>query len=462
MNRKKIISAVLLATVMFSNIGSAQTVLAKDSNFKHSNISTTMNSPSEGDIIDFKEEDKEEAKEWGKEKEKEWKLTSSQKENIRKYLRNEGSIKTDYNEFTYSMAGEFEDKKKTLEDIDSSLEKANLSDTIITYKNVDANSIGFNGELFSGNDINKDELEKFEEQFLHDKEKDNYLKLDSYFETNINEQKLDPDKRIILKVTVPSSKGRTHPTKAGVILDGEEYKMLVSNDYVIKVDSVHHSTLKGRDYVIVSGELQESLDFKNDLNRLGDKWGKENYREWANELSTEEKAALDLYIVGQKYKEINEYLRTGKLPPEDNSLHDEEKMKDIIEKISQALGKEPIPENITVYRWCGAAEFGYKIGETLSMEQFEKDFLNKDKLEKGFLSTSLSSEGTNGFLPRNIILRLQVPEGSKGAYVSLLTGKLGEKEILLNKGSKYHINKISKTKIRGKDKYIVDATLLPR
>ncbi|MCC5425078.1 ADP-ribosyltransferase [Clostridium botulinum] len=460
MNRKKIISAVLLATVMFSNIGSAQTVLAKDSNLKHSNISTTMNSPSKGDIIDFKEEDKEEAKEWGKEKEKEWKLTSSEKQNISKYIKDKDSIKTDYNKITYSMAGEFDSEKEILKDIDKSLEKANLSDTVVTYKNVDANSIGFNGELFSGNDINKDELKKFEEQFLHDKEKDNYLKLDSYFETNINEQKLDHDKRIILKVTVPSSKGRTHPTKAGVILDGEEYKMLVSNDYVIKVDSVHQSTLKGRDYVIVNGELQESLDFKNDLNGLADRWGKKNYKEWADDLSVEEREALDGYI-RREYKDINAYLRNDSKPVSGSTM-EESRIQDRIEKITESLEKRPIPENVTVYRWCGAAEFGYEIGKIPEFKKFEEDFLNKDKLEKGYMSTSLSSEALSAFSSRKIILRLQLPQGSKGAYVSALGGFGSEKEMLLDKGSKYHINKISKAIIKGKEKYIVDATLLKK
>ncbi|NFI06682.1 hypothetical protein FDF97_07820 [Clostridium botulinum] len=460
MNRKKIISAVLLATVMFSNIGSAQTVLAKDSNLKHSNISTTMNSPSKGDIIDFKEEDKEEAKEWGKEKEKEWKLTSSEKQNISKYIKDKDSIKTDYNKITYSMAGEFDSEKEILKDIDRSLEKANLSDTVVTYKNVDANSIGFNGELFSGNDINKDELKKFEEQFLHDKEKDNYLKLDSYFETNINEQKLDHDKRIILKVTVQSSKGRTHPTKAGVILDGEEYKMLVSNDYVIKVDSVHQSTLKGRDYVIVNGELQESLDFKNDLNGLADRWGKQHYKEWADDLSVEEREALDGYI-RREYKDINAYLRNDSKPVSGSTM-EESRIQDRIEKITESLEKEPIPENVTVYRWCGAAEFGYEIGKIPEFKKFEEDFLNKDKLEKGYMSTSLSSEALSAFSSRKIILRLQLPQGSKGAYVSALGGFGSEKEMLLDKGSKYHINKISKATIKGKEKYIVDATLLKK
>ncbi|APQ77028.1 ADP-ribosyltransferase [Clostridium botulinum] len=464
MNRKKVISLVLLTSIVSSNIGYTRTVLAKDSNFKHTNISTTMNSPGEGDSVDFKE-DKEKAKEWGKEKAKEWNLAYTERQNIRDYLNDKGSIKTNYNEIIFSKGEDFLSEKDKLKSIEKGLNKAKLSDTVVTYKHVDPKSIGFNGELFKGNDINHKEFGEFKEQFLYDENKKNYIKPDGFFETNISDPGISPTEhqnRVILKVKVPSSKGRDNPTKAGVFLDGEEYKMLISNDYVIKVDDMHHSTLKGRDYVVVDGTLERSLDFKNDLNGLAKEWGEKNYEKWENELSAEERAALIGYIKGWEYKAINEYLRTGKLPSESESLHDEGKMKDRIEKISQSLGKELIPENITVYRRSGAPEYGYEKGKVINMEQFQKDFLNKDKLEKGFLSTSLSSKDVGAFKDSPIILRLQVPKGYKGAYVSNLIEGYDEKEILLDKGSKYHINRISKTTIKGKDMYIVDATLLSR
>ncbi|WP_158644207.1 ADP-ribosyltransferase [Clostridium botulinum] len=464
MNRKKVISLVLLTSIVSSNIGYTRTVLAKDSNFKHPNISTIMNSPDEGDSVDFKE-DKEKAKEWGKEKEKEWELTIEEKENIGRYLNNENSIKENYNGIIYSLDGRFPEEKAILKDIEKSFDKAKLSDTVVTYKYVDPKSIGFNSELFNDNDANYDEMDKFQEQFLYDENKKNYIKPDSFFETNISDPGINPtenENRVILKVTVPGSKGRENPTKAGVFLDGEEYKMLISNDYVIKIDDMSINTLKGRDYLSVNGTLERSLDFKNDLSGVGSTWGRESYAEWLENLSAKEKDAINGYFSRWDYKAINEYLRNGTLPSDDQDLHDEKIMKDRIETISEALGREPIPENVTVYRWCGAPEFGYKADKMPNIEQFEKDFLNKDKLEKGFLSTSLSSEGTNGFAPRNIILRLQVPKGSKGAYISGITGNPREKEILLDKGSKYHINRISKSRIGTRDKYIVDASLLPQ
>ncbi len=66
MNRKKIISAVLLATVMFSNIGSAQTVLAKNSEVSVSQKLLIARD----DTVDFKEKDKRKGKRMGKKKKK--------------------------------------------------------------------------------------------------------------------------------------------------------------------------------------------------------------------------------------------------------------------------------------------------------------------------------------------------------------------------------------------------------
>lgn len=105
-------------------------------------------------------------------------------------------------------------------------------------------------------------------------------------------------------------------------------------------------------------------------------------------------------------------------------------------------------------------EFGYEISDPLpSVKDFEKQFLNTIKEEKGYMSTSLSSDATS-FGARKIILRLQVPKGSSGAYVAGLDGfKPAEKEVLLDKGSKYLINKVTEVVVKGTKKLVVDATL---
>lgn len=446
---------VLLSTVLSISLLNNEEVKAEQLNINSQNKYTNFqnkytnfqNLKITDNAEDFKE-DKEKAKEWGEEKEKEWKLTATEKGKMNNFLDNKNDIKTNYKEITFSMAGSFEDEIKDLKEIDKIFDKANLSSSIITYKNVEPATIGFNKSLTEGNTINSDAMAQFKEQFLG---KD--MKFDSYLDTHLTAQQVSSKKRVILKVTVPSGKGSTTPTKAGVILNNNEYKMLIDNGYVLHVDKVSKVVKKGMECLQVEGTLKKSLDFKNDINAEAHSWGMKIYEDWAKNLTASQREALDGYA-RQDYKEINNYLRN-------QGGSGNEKLDAQIKNISDALGKKPIPENITVYRWCGMPEFGYQISDPLpSLKDFEEQFLNTIKEDKGYMSTSLSSERLAAFGSRKIILRLQVPKGSTGAYLSAIGGFASEKEILLDKDSKYHIDKATEVIIKGVKRYVVDATLL--
>lgn len=398
-------------------------------------------------VEDFKD-NKDKAKEWGKAKEKEWGLNNDQKKEINDFLNDNEGLKTKYKEINFSHDFEYEYEFKKYEKINQMLDKANLTSSIVTYKNVEPAAIGFNKPLTEGNKINSEEKQNFKEQFLG---KD--IKLDSYLDMNLTTQDVSSKERVILKVKVPSGKGAT-PTRAGVILNNNEYKMLIDNGYIIHVDNITKVVQKGRECLQVEGSLKKSLDFKNDRSGKGDSWGRKNYKEWSEFLTADQRKDLNNYGA-RGYTEINKYLReegTG------NAELDEK-----IKNISGALEKTPIPENITVYRYSGMQEFGYQINDPLpSVKDFEEKFLNEIKEEKGFMSTSLSSD-PNVFGKRKIILRLQVPKESSGAYVAVLDGfKREEKEILLDKGSKYHIDKVTEVVVKGTKKLVVDATLLTK
>lgn len=400
-------------------------------------------------VVDFKE-DKEKAKEWGIEREKEWKLTNTEKGKMNDFLSDKNKIRTNYKEITFSMAGSFEDEMKDLKEIDKMFEKANLTNSITTYKNVEPAMIGFNKPLTEGNTINSESYQKFKEQFSGQD-----IKFDSYLDTHLTAQPVSSKERVILKVTVPSGKGSTNPTKAGVVLSNNEYKMLIDNGYVLHIENISKVVKKGYECLQVEGTLKRSLDFKNDINAEAHSWGMKNYEDWAKNLTTDQRDALDGYA-RQDYKEINDYLRN-------QGGSGNEKLDEKITNISESLGEKPIPENITVYRWCGMPEFGYQISDPLpSIKDFEEKFLNTIKEDKGYMSTSLSSERLAAFGSRKIILRLQVPKGSTGAYLSAIGGFASEKEILLDKDSKYHINKITEVVIKGVKRYVVDATLVTK
>ncbi|WP_374019163.1 ADP-ribosyltransferase [Paenibacillus thiaminolyticus] len=412
--------------------------------------------------VDFRD-DKEAAKKWGEEKAKEWKLTFTEKDKINGFLDDKNKIMTKYKEISFTADGKtqagdpFAEEIKILKDIDKALSKANLSASIHTYKNVAPAEIGFHKTLTNGNQLDPEGKKKFIEQF-QGKE----LKFDGYLTTHLTAQDVTAAERIILKVTVPSGKGST-PTKAGLILNKNEYQMFIDNGYMLHVDKITQITQKGKECIQVEGTLKKNLDFKNDINNEADKWGKDHYKTWANATAKGEPDAPNrlnpdqlrdiLGYMERDYQAINTYLR-------DNGKGDAA-LDEKIKNISEGLRKTSIPENMTVYRLCSNLEFGYEIGQTPTLEDFEGKFLNQIHEEKGFYSTSIASAGLD-FGNRPLILRLHVPKGSIAAYVTALGGKTGEKEILFDKGSKYTIDKITKVTVKGKPKLVIDGTLLTK
>lgn len=397
---------------------------------------------------DFKE-DKKEAEKWGKKEEKKFedKLNKQERDSVKDFVENKENILNKYPSLTFSFNPELNTyERKTLENMNKSMDKANLSESLITYKLVDAVNFGFNKELINGNTISLQGKEEFIKQFNN---KD--ILFNNYLMTHLTTQTSNNNERVLLKIKVPSSKGQSQKTRAASINDKGEYKLLVDNGYALHIDNITKITIKGKECLRVEGSLKETLDFKNDINGKASVWGKKNYESWEKELSAEQRTALDGYA-RQDYKEINKYLREGK--------SGKVELDNKIDNISSALEKKPIPENIVVYRWCSAPEFGYNIGDSPTLKDFENKFLNTVKEEKGFMSTSLSSEWPSAFGKRIFILRLQVPKGYNGAYLSALGGFESEKEILLDKGSKYEINRVTEVVVKGQKRFVIDATLL--
>ncbi|MCU5669005.1 ADP-ribosyltransferase [Bacillus cereus] len=441
--KRNLNKGVICLSFLMLSVPMAGEVIHADTNQITNNDLSKINDK----VEDFKD-NKEKAKEWGEKKAKEWGLTNTEKMKINNFLNDNGGLKTKYKEINFSKNFEYEKELKEYENIDRMLDKSSLTSSIVTYKNIEPAAIGFNKPLTEGNQINSEGGQKFKEQFLG---KD--IKMDSYLDMHLTTQDVSSKERVILKVKVPSGKGTT-PTKAGIILNNNEYKMLIDNGYVLHVDKISKIVQKGKECLQVEGSLKKSLDFKNDSYGKGDSWGRKNYKEWSEFLTADQRKDINDYGA-RGYTEINKYLReegTGNAELEEK-----------IKNISEGLEKKPIPENITVYRYCGMQEFGYQISNPLpTVKDFEEKFLNKIKEEKGYMSTSLSSDSTS-FSPRKIILRLQVPKGSSGAYVAGLDGfKPAEKEILLDKGSKYRIDKVTEVVVKGTKKLVVDATLLTK
>lgn len=389
--------------------------------------------------------DKEGAQKWAEKEEKNWALSSKEKSVFKEFINDESDIQTDYKMYSFWPDEQFKDKDPVLyekyQDMKAAIARAKVSEGITSYRNVDPVELGFNKELITGNQIDTEGYNQLTNQFL-----ENNIKLD----THLVAETPTSNKRIILKVLTPGGKGTIFKPKAGVFLDGETPHLLIDQNYSLHVEKITKVTIKGQVCVELEATVTPKLDFKNNEN-AGAAWGEKNYSQWPGELNQDQLRDLNGYLK-QDYKVINPYLREGGT---DNPELDQK-----IENISIALQVEKIPENIVLYRWCGLAEFGYT-GRLPPLKDFENQWLDQIREEKAYMSTSVYS-GNVQFQARNIILRLDVPKGTAGGYLSVsgFDGISSERKLLLDKGQKYHIDRISKVNLKGKIRYLIDASIV--
>lgn len=185
-------------------------------------------------------------------------------------------------------------------------------------------------------------------------------------------------------------------------------------------------------------------------------WTMENiYDElWWNSLDKIDQRAITWYT-GHGYEDMNSYLR-GMI----DSITDKDM--EAIKRVSDALSKTTIKENIVVTRGMGGddAMTGLLNISTSELEQLLTD--NPDGLvglvmrENGFLSTTIDPK-VNASFKSKYELKLNVPAGTHGAYIAPVTRFKDEHELLLDKGTAFRIESVKK--LSG-DKYRIFATVV--
>lgn len=188
-------------------------------------------------------------------------------------------------------------------------------------------------------------------------------------------------------------------------------------------------------------------------------------RKQLNNLSKSEIDAIKIYTDDNAYTTINRYLR-GEI---DKSQISAENL-NAINLIENGLKKTHIPENIVVYRGVNHEfamnVFGNEISDIMmethyntktisdnDLNKIQKEILNKEFIDKGFVSTSYTKDSA---FDRMILFEINVPKGTNGVVVDKIS-KLREleKEILLNKGYKFEI-----TNIEYNEKWLLYANLI--
>ena len=169
---------------------------------------------------------------------------------------------------------------------------------------------------------------------------------------------------------------------------------------------------------------QEWLDLlnQNDLNEM------ENWcDDWLKVATKKEKNGVVTYT-GEAYRDMNSYLR---------GINSSTNYEDEIKAAISGLSKASIPKDTIARR---GSSFN-SLKRLLNADAGSEIIANQEKYigmviqDKGFMSASPDPHG--GFTGENIEYVIKVPKGANAMYVDSISKHRGEKELLLNAGTKF-------------------------
>ncbi|MFJ9964051.1 ADP-ribosyltransferase [Streptomyces avermitilis] len=204
------------------------------------------------------------------------------------------------------------------------------------------------------------------------------------------------------------------------------------------------------------GELPESAETdapkegpprEFESNAEGAEYGRETWGEAQEKLTPEQYEALHGYT-GEKYpgevappdyKEINGSLR--------GYAESSSEVEESISLMDQAMELQPTPESVKVLRETGLNSFNCPV-------EHLKGSIQQDR---GYLSTALGPEPT--FAPeKEVVLHLDIPEGTPAMYMEGLSHYDSERELLLGRGVEYLVDDVE----HDGDRWHVYGSVLPR
>lgn len=163
---------------------------------------------------------------------------------------------------------------------------------------------------------------------------------------------------------------------------------------------------------------------------------------WRDKMSANEEEAVATYT-GSSYQEINDYLRNDKYGTGDDKYYEQ-----LIRQCDNGLKKFRLNENIEVHR---RSTDDLLRSLNVRMSDFIDDWGDLDKTayvneiktrvgslvhDKAFMSTSTQRDTWSG----SVHYIIRVPRGSSGAYVEHISRNAGEREFLLNRGTRLRVD----------------------
>lgn len=167
------------------------------------------------------------------------------------------------------------------------------------------------------------------------------------------------------------------------------------------------------------------------------KWARKNYGKWSKGLKGKTlKYFKDYQADG--HRDLNVFLRTGHVPygSEDIGRYLEEFAAALEKAINKAM---PVPQNLIAFRAVSGKQ---------TLEYFEAN-VGRVVVDNGFVSTTLSRQYAMDFMRADLlgpfqamIIEVRVPKGTRATYMGHL-GRRKERELLLQRGTKFRIISVS-------------------
>ena len=139
-------------------------------------------------------------------------------------------------------------------------------------------------------------------------------------------------------------------------------------------------------------------------------------------------------MTGEQARQINQALRKGEMPTDEKALK-------LMNRLENAIQKNVLPQDMTLFRGISVSSFEQTFGESLQGAKTPEELLKAAKKlvgktieDKGFMMTSASSQ-RNIFIFSDVGMQIQAPKGLN-AYIS---NYKDESEIILPRGMQLKI-----------------------
>uniref|UniRef100_UPI00403F2646 ADP-ribosyltransferase n=1 Tax=Lentilactobacillus hilgardii TaxID=1588 RepID=UPI00403F2646 len=154
-------------------------------------------------------------------------------------------------------------------------------------------------------------------------------------------------------------------------------------------------------------------------------------KKWAKKLSKGQVKAIR-YYTNNGYDKINTTLRNP-----DNTAS--AKVKTSIKSISTGIQAFHLDQPTTVYR--GISKEG--LAKSLGSQSLK---VGRQYYDPAYSSCTLSQMIALGFSKQHVVLKINLPIGYHGAYIDPVSTNVGEKEYLLDSGTKLIVTKVQRAK----------------